>query len=1135
MTELRKSTESISASASESTVDAVTQRDDRNSQSSVRVYWNGSDVWYRSVPTIAQYLNGGIAWFTVKRYSSSYGNEIVSGNVAFFPVNAGEQVYDDLKYPTSAVTWNPSAQSLTSDQRAVYAPGQISPPAPNVTSSPDYSSGYINVTPDDMYNNRNAGNQHRNVTFEYRCWREDSALITAYRGDGQTAKTNDVFSTPLSVKVTDSQGSMEATHNMLVWFSLDTPDQAEFDFSGDNQRYLGKNDAIPCGWVYVWCKNGIATCPRIKSKAAGDVKISAGCVFSSEEYLFVLHVDEDGAPESAPWYCDTGRADHQDTIAGNPFPDRIVAKAITKSHLPATTGKVKFDIYEGPVEDETANISFASGQEAIVEVDDDGGGTATAPAMVTKTSEYGPAGYAVGNVFASPSTYRTQDPRTDTSGRIAKFTLRVWSGKVAAMTIAQGDKQQQAAGLTFDQRLKVKVLGKDSSAVANLAVTFALINSPAEFIQGDTVPLLSWTPTSVVVATDGDGYATAPLIRTTANKVGSIFVAASSAVTPNTQNFSLTSVIPQGAAVGLQKENGDQQDQHINELFPFPLSVLASAKDGPAQTGQITFTSVADGASGAFIAKGTSQQSPTSVANVSDGSAVTPDALMAISVSNAKQSYGSFTVKATAPYSTLPTTFSQRVWRNKNAVLTPQGDGNPADNQALEGFPFKSPVTVRVTDPSGNIVNDLLVTFTIDGSATFRYDDLSGHQGTDMAAMVYTRDGLATSPDIIAGAKAGTVTITADATVAVKPVEFQLEVLEAATAPNFTYPLSGDKQDQLPGGSFAFPLVVSTKTIDGQAATTGDVYWEIAPDTATASFAGVSGLKTTTKVVNGVATSPPIVAGKSYDDDHGTLTVYAYPTSYTGDPKNDTIKEQVTAFTLRVWPEDFIHLVPGSDHQKANKGEDFADPLTVTVQDTHLAGAPVTDYLVTFKITNGPATFDPDDPNADYVSMTSDNKTAVVRSNFIGIATAPTLQAGMEAGTVTVVVSDPLSNHASYSDLTVIDPLPKVYILTALTTTLSIPVNSSNNASFQLKQLNGSGASVAGKNITFTLKNDTRSQASFSPAALETETSHVTDGGGLVTVKIWGMDIPGNALLYASQEQANPDPTIPVAVQVFSN
>ncbi|WP_233236286.1 hypothetical protein [Bordetella sp. LUAb4] len=972
------------------------------------------------------------------------------------------------------------------------------------------------------------------VTFEVRRWPIRAARISAHRGDGQSAKTNDVFSMPLSVKVTDSQGSMEATHNMRVEFRIDTPDQAEFDLSGDNQRYVRRDPDTPCTWVNVWCKNGIATAPRIKSKAAGDVTIWASCIYGYvDDYMFVLHVDEDGDPESAPWSCETGRADHQDTIAGNPFPDRIVAEAGTKSHLPATTGKVKFDIYEGPVEDETANISFASGQEAIVEVDDDGGGTATAPAMVTKTSEYGPAGYAVGNVFASPSTYRTQDPRTDTSGRIAKFTLRVWSGRVAVMSAVQGDGQQQAAGLTFDQRLKVKVVGKDGSSVANLRVTFDL-GGPGEFIQYDNVSLLSWTPTSVMVATDADGIATAPHIRATANTTGQIFVAANSAVS-YTQSFTLTSVIPEGAAVGLQKENGDQQDQHINELFPFPLSVLAAAKDGPAQSGQITFTSVADGASGAFITKGTNQQKPTSVADVSDGSAVTPDALMATSVSNAKQSYGSFTVKATAPYSTLPATFSQRVWRNKNALLTAQGDGNPADNQALEGFPFKSPVTVRVTDPSGNIVNDLLVTFTIDGSATFRYDDLSGHQGTDMAAMVYTRDGLATSPDIIAGAKAGTVTITADATVAVKPVDFQLEVLEAATAPNYTYPLSGDKQDQLPGGSFAFPLVVSTKTIDGQAATTGDVYWEIAPDTATASFAGVSGLKTTTKVANGVATSPPIVAGKSYDDDHGTLTVYAYPTSYTGDPKNDTIKEQVTAFTLRVWPEDFIHLVPGSDHQKANKGEDFADPLTVTVQDTHLAGAPVTDYLVTFKITNGPATFDPDDPNADYVSMTSDNKTAVVRSNFIGIATAPPLQAGMEAGTVTVVVSDPLGNHASYSDLTVIDPLPKVYVLTALTTTLSIPVNSSNNASFQLKQLNGSGASVAGKSITFMLKNDSRSQASFSPSAPETATSHVTDGGGLVTVKIYGMGIAGNALLYASQEQANPDATIPVAVQIFSN
>ncbi|WP_233236289.1 hypothetical protein [Bordetella sp. LUAb4] len=1125
MTKLSKNTDSESVSAA--SVDAVTQRDD-TSQESVRIHWNSS-LGFLGSQAISHSLYVMPNFWTLT-YTSNYGSQQMVDYPVFQPVDYPNPAYYDCAFPISEVNWTDGLMDVERGRQA-FMVDSYAQPTPNVSASPDYCAGYINVVPA-QFSTTSRASLDRFTQFEYRYWLQHTARLTAYKGDGQSAETNDVFSTPLSVKVTDSQGSMEAAHNMPVWFEIQTKDQAEFDFLGDNQRYSTIQDGYN---VQVWCKNGVATAPRIKSKTAGTVKVFASCVLANpNSYMFVLHVDDDGDTSSAPWFCTPLRNDHQDTIVGTSFPQDLVAKVQTQTHLPATTGKVKFDIYTDPVQGEMANISFGDSPEAIVRVDPDGGGTATAPAMVTKTSEYGPAGYAVGSVFAYPSTYRTQDPRTDTSGRIATFTLRVWSGRIAAMTIAQGDKQQQHAGLTFDQRLKVKVLGKDGSAVANLTVTFALINSPAEFIQGDTVPLLSWTPTSVVVATDNDGYATAPLIRATANKIGSIFVAASSAVS-STQNFSLSSVIPLGAAVGLQKESGDLQDQHINELFPFPLSVLAFAKDGPAQTGQITFTSVADGASGAFITNGTNQQKPTSVANVSDGSAVTPDALMAISVSNAKQSYGSFTVKASAPYSNLPTTFTQRVWRNKNAVLTAQDDSKPEDNQALEGFPFRSPVTVLVTDPSGNIVNDLLVTFTIDGSATFRYDDLSGHQGTDMAAMVYTRNGLATSPEIIAGDSAGTVTITADATVAVKPVEFQLEVLESATAPNFTYPQSGDKQDQLPGGSFSMPLVVSTKTIEGETATTGDVFWEIVPGTATASFAGVSGLKTTTQVVNGVATSPSIVAGATADDDHGILTVYAYPTSYTGKPQDDDINGQVSAFTLRVWAKNFINLVPGSDNQKASKGENFPDPLTVAIQDSHLDNGPVTDYLVTFRITNGPATFDPDDPDADYVSMTPDNKTTVVRSNFMGIATAPALRAGMEGGAVTVVVSDPLGNHASYKSLTVVDPAPKVYILSALSTSVSIPMNGSNSASFQLKQLDNSGASVAGKNITFTLKNDTHCQASFSPFAPQTETNGTTDPNGVASIKIWGMDQPGNASLYASQEQANPDGTIPVSVQVFSN
>ncbi|WP_233236285.1 hypothetical protein [Bordetella sp. LUAb4] len=1004
------------APVSESFVDAVIQRDDGSSLSSVRVDWNGSSASIVNTPSVSHSQSTGPV-FQVKLYDSTFGNQTRSGSVTFAPTTTSGAVYSDCSYPTSELVLRRADPNSPDALWMEYAVVSAAPPTANVSQSPDYSAGYVQVLPGDYRGTLVREDQRRVTTFEYRYWPRQSALITAYRGDGQSARINDVFSIPLSVKITDSQGSMEATNNMLVEFSILTPDQAQFDFSGDNQRYIKKTSRNSVG---VWCKNGIATAPRIQSKSIGDVKVTASCNLASpNSYLFVLHVDKDGDGASAPWSCATGRNDHQDTVNGYPFPDRFVAMVQTKTNLPATTGQVKFKIYTDAVQGETANTSFGNYREAVVQVDTDGGGTATAPAMSSNISQCGPAGYAVGNVCAYPSTYQTQDPRNDTSGRIATFTLRVWSDRVAAMTIEQGDKQQQAAGLAFDQRLKVKVLGKDNSAVANLWVTFALINGPAEFIQGDTVPLLSWTPTSVVVATDDRGYATAPRIRATTNTLGSISVTASSAVS-NSQNFSLSSVIPSDAAVDLQKENGDLQDQHINELFPFPLSVLAFAKDGPAQTGEVIFTSVAGGASGAFINKDTTQQSQISSADVSDGFAVTPDALMAKSVSNAKESYGSFTVKATTPYSDRSTTFTQRVWRNKNAVLTAQGDSNPADNQALEGFPFKSPVTVLVTDPSGNIVNDLLVTFTIDGSATFDYDELSGHQGTDMAAMVYTRNGLATSPQIIAGDTTGTVIITADATVAVKPVEFQLEVLEAATAPNYTYPQSGDIQDQLPGGSFLLPLVVSAKTTAGQTATTGNVYWEIVPGTATASFAGVSGLKTTTHVVNGVATSPTIVAGATADDDHGTLTVYTYPTSYTGKPQDDDINGQVSAFTLRVWAGTFIGLAPASGNQQASINEDFNEPLTVTIQNNHLAGAPVTDYLVTFRITNGPATFDPYDPDADYVSMTPDNKTTVVRSNFMGIATAPALHAGTEAGAVMVVVSDALNNHASYNHLTVV-------------------------------------------------------------------------------------------------------------------
>jgi len=144
------------------------------------------------------------------------------------------------------------------------------------------------------------------------------------------------------------------------------------------------------------------------------------------------------------------------------------------------------------------------------------------------------------------------------------------------------------------------------------------------------------------------------------------------------------------------------------------------------------------------------------------------------------------------------------------------------------------------------------------------------------------------------------------------------------------------------------------------------------------------------------------------------------------------------------------------------------------------------------------------------------------------------LLAGDSGGPVSVVASDAMGNTATYPNLTVTDPAPPLYTLSAVDSPISIPVNGSNNASFKLKATNNSGAEIQGIPITLVLQNGTHSRLSFSPTTSLTTTAATTNAQGVASVTIYGGSIAGNGLLFAAQSQAAVDSSIPVEVQVFS-
>jgi hypothetical protein len=317
----------------------------------------------------------------------------------------------------------------------------------------------------------------------------------------------------------------------------------------------------------------------------------------------------------------------------------------------------------------------------------------------------------------------------------------------------------------------------------------------------------------------------------------------------------------------------------------------------------------------------------------------------------------------------------------------------PSSQSATVGGPFAMPLTVTVTNASGNPVADISVIFAAPASGPG-----GSFNGSLTATVATDANGVAVAPAFTANTLAGNYTVTATASGGNSPaVVFNLT--NTAATPAAIVATSGSNQSASFGSNFAAPLVVTVtdafgNPVPGVAVTfTGPASGPSAtfPGGATA-ITGANGQATVTAAANGIAGSYSVTA---------TVAGVATPATFVGLTN--------TAATAAAT----IAAVSGSG-QSAGLNTAFANPLVVSVTDA--SGHPVAGAVVTFTAPSS-------GPGATFPGGAT---TATGVTNASGTATAPVITANRTAGGPYVITASVtgVATPATFSLTNVVLPGP---------------------------------------------------------------------------------------------------------------
>ena len=560
------------------------------------------------------------------------------------------------------------------------------------------------------------------------------------------------------------------------------------------------------------------------------------------------------------------------------------------------------------------------------------------------------------------------------------FALTNTTGSATSMTANAGTTPQSATVSTaFANPLAVTVKDAGSNPVAGVNVTFT---APGSGASG----LFSNSTTSIVVATNAAGVASAPFTANATSGVAYMVTAAASGLT--TVNFSLTNTT--GSATSMTANAGTTpQSATVSTAFANPLAVtVKDAGSNPVAGVNVTFTAPGSGASGLFSNSTTSIVVATNAAGVASAP-FTANATSGVAYTVTAAASGLTTVNFS-----LTNTTGSATSMTANAGTTPQS--------ATVSTAFANPLAVTVKDAGSNPVPGVNVTFTAPGSGA------SGLFSNSTTSIVVATNaaGVASAP-FTANATAGVAYTVTAASTGLTTVNFSL-TNTTGSATSITANAGTTPQSATVSTAFANPLAVTVKDVGSNPVAGVNV-------TFTAPGSGASGLfsNSTTSIV--VATNAAGVASAPFTANATAGVAYTVTAAATG---LTTVNFSLTNTTGSATS---MTANAGTTPQSATVSTAFANPLAVTVKD---AGSnPVAGVNVTFTA-----------PGSGASGLFSNSTTSiVVATNAAGVASAPFTANATAGGPYTVT--------AASTGLTTLD-----FVLTNTSTSTVVTNVTSTNA-----------------------------------------------------------------------------------------
>ncbi|WP_159436541.1 hypothetical protein [Pseudovibrio sp. Tun.PSC04-5.I4] len=354
------------------------------------------------------------------------------------------------------------------------------------------------------------------------------------------------------------------------------------------------------------------------------------------------------------------------------------------------------------------------------------------------------------------------------NGNTASATKTVLfdDGSATSVSVTSGDAQDTEFSTDFTNPLVVTVLSSSGNPVAGVIVTFTAPSSGASL---STTPLMATTNASGVASLDVTANST----------VGGYTVNASVVGVATTADFTLTNNA--GAAAVISADSGGDQAADISSDFTDPLVVTVLDSSGnPVHDVKVTFTSPSSGASLSIVLI----DAETDAAGEARFSDATANSIA-----------GTYVVEASVVG--VATTADFTLTNNAGAAASISVTSGDAQNTAISTA-FTDPLVVEVKDSAGNLVPDVVVTFTAPSNGASLSSDVQT-ETTDAAGQI--------SFIVTANSTVGAYTVEASVVGGATTADFSLTNTVGAAASISAD--SGSPQDAVISTAFANPLVVT--------------------------------------------------------------------------------------------------------------------------------------------------------------------------------------------------------------------------------------------------------------------------------------------------------------------------------------